>query len=188
VAVVPRYIVERSFPEGFELPFGQSGIDVCRGVVGINEDLGVTWLHSYVRDDRRSTFCVYDAPNPEAIRRAADRNGLPVDRITRVTVLDPYFYTPSAMDEQTPEVKRMAKFMDVHNGFFGVSAEQLAEAHSRDLAIQDDEGVVYERAWLDPEAGKVFCLATGPSKEAVMRIHERAGHPTPEVYEVTVEV
>jgi hypothetical protein len=103
VAVVPRYIVERSFPEGFELPFGQSGIDVCRGVVGTNEDLGVTWLHSYVRDDRRSTFCVYDAPNPEAIRRAADRNGLPVDRITRVTVLDPYFYTPSVLAE--PDAK-----------------------------------------------------------------------------------
>jgi hypothetical protein len=82
----------------------------------------------------------------------------------------------------------MGKFMDVHNGFFGVSAEQLAEAHNRDLAIQNDEGVIYERAWLDPEAGKVFCLATGPSKEAVMRIHERAGHPTQEVYEVTVEV
>ncbi|HXG27047.1 MAG TPA: SCO4226 family nickel-binding protein [Candidatus Binatia bacterium] len=82
----------------------------------------------------------------------------------------------------------MATFMDVHNGFFDVTAEQLAEAHRRDLAIQDEEGVVYERAWLDPEAGKVFCLATGPSKEAVMRIHERAGHPTPEVYEVSVEV
>jgi hypothetical protein len=78
--------------------------------------------------------------------------------------------------------------MDVHNGFFGVSGEQLAEAHQRDLAIQDEEGVHYERAWLDPEAGKVFCLASGPSREAVMRIHERAGHPTPEVYEVTVEV
>jgi hypothetical protein len=82
----------------------------------------------------------------------------------------------------------MAKFMDVHDGFVGVTAEQLRDAHNRDLAIQDDEDVVYERAWLDPVAGKVFCLATGPSKEAVMRIHERAGHPTPEVYEVTVEV
>lgn len=82
----------------------------------------------------------------------------------------------------------MAKFMDVHNGFFGVTAEQLAEAHRSDLAIQAEEGVVYERAWLDPESGKVFCLATGPSREAVMRIHERAGHPTAEVFEVTVEV
>jgi hypothetical protein len=83
---------------------------------------------------------------------------------------------------------RMAQFMDVHSGFFGVTAAQLQEAHERDLAIQDDEGVVYERAWLDPESGKVFCLATGPSREAVMRIHERAGHPTAEVYELPIEV
>jgi hypothetical protein len=94
---LPRYVVERSFPEGFDLPHGQAGIDVCRGVVGINEDLGVTWIHSYVRDDRRSTYCVYDAPSPEAIRRAAAGNALPVERITRVTVLDPYFYTPSTV-------------------------------------------------------------------------------------------
>ncbi len=45
-----------------------------------------------------------------------------------------------------------------------------------------------QQAWLDPEAGKVFCLATGPSREAVLRIHERAGHPTSEIYELTVEV
>lgn len=82
----------------------------------------------------------------------------------------------------------MAKFMDVHSGFVGVTGEQLREAHERDLAIEKDEGVHFERAWLDPESGKVFCLATGPSREAVMRIHERAGHPTAEVYELTVEV
>jgi len=72
-----------------------AGVEVCRGIVAVNEGPGVTWVQSYVRDDRRAMFCVYDAPSPEAIRRAADRNGLPVDRITRVTVLDPYFYTPS---------------------------------------------------------------------------------------------
>jgi hypothetical protein len=82
----------------------------------------------------------------------------------------------------------MATFMDVHSGFFGVTAEQLAEAHGRDLEIEAEEGVHYERAWLDPDAGKVFCLATGPSREAVMRVHERAGHPTTEVYEVPIEV
>ena len=82
----------------------------------------------------------------------------------------------------------MATFMDVHSGFFGVSAEQLREAHDRDLAIEQGEGVHFERAWLDPEAGKVFCLSTGPSKEAVVRVHERAGHPAAEIYELTVEV
>src|SRR5467141_989132 len=84
--------------------------------------------------------------------------------------------------------RQMVRFMDVHNGFVGVTAEQLNDAHRADLAIEAEEGVHFERAWLDPELGKVFCLSTGPSKEAVMRIHERAGHPTTEVYELTEEV
>jgi hypothetical protein len=86
------------------------------------------------------------------------------------------------------ERQQMAKFMDVHSGFHGVTPEQLADAHEADLKIEGEEGVHFERAWLDPESGKVFCLSTGPSKEAVMRIHERAGHPTSEVYELTTEV
>jgi hypothetical protein len=82
----------------------------------------------------------------------------------------------------------MAKYMDVHSGFHGVTPAQLIEAHDADLKIEDDEGVHFEQAWLDPEQGKIFCLSTGPSKEAVMRIHERAGHPTTEIYEITAEV
>jgi len=82
----------------------------------------------------------------------------------------------------------MTRYMDVHDGFVGVTAEQLEAAHARDLEIEGEEGVHFERAWLDPESGKVFCLSTGPSKEAVMRVHERAGHPTEQVYELTVEV
>ncbi|MES2211089.1 MAG: SCO4226 family nickel-binding protein [Chloroflexota bacterium] len=82
----------------------------------------------------------------------------------------------------------MARFMDVHSGFVGVTEAQLKAAHERDLAIQDDEGMQFERAWLDPESGKVFCLSTGPTREALMRVHERAGHPTAEVYEIPVEV
>jgi hypothetical protein len=82
----------------------------------------------------------------------------------------------------------MPKFMDVHSGFFGVTQDQLREAHERDLAIEADEGVHFERAWLDPESGKVFCLSSGPSKESVMRVHERAGHFTAEVYEIPIEV
>jgi len=82
----------------------------------------------------------------------------------------------------------MATFMDVHSGFYGVTAEQLKDAHQADLDIEHDEGVHFAHAWMDPEAGKVFCLATGPTRESVLRIHERAGHPTPEIYELTVEV
>jgi hypothetical protein len=60
-------------------------------VVGVNSEERVTWVHSYVSDDKMTTFCVYDAPSPEAVRRTASKNGLPVDRITQVSVLDPYF-------------------------------------------------------------------------------------------------
>jgi hypothetical protein len=88
-----RYVVERAFPEGFGLPAGAEGAQVCLDVIDNNMELGVTWVQSYVNLDRRKTFCIYDAPSPEAIRQAARRNGLPVDQITEVRVLDPYFYT-----------------------------------------------------------------------------------------------
>jgi len=71
----------------------------------------------------------------------------------------------------------MPLFMDVHGGFFGVSQEQVDAAHQKDLEVEAAEGVHF-RQWLgDASSGKVFCLAEGPSKEAVLRVHEKAGHP-----------
>ena len=89
---MPRYMVERTFPDGLRIPMTVEGAVACLGVVGRNADLGVTWIHSYVSDDKKKTYCVYDGPDPEAIRKAAQRNGLPVDSINKVSVLDPYFY------------------------------------------------------------------------------------------------
>ena len=89
---MPRYLVERTFPDGLAIPLSEAGAKACLDVVAVNTNDGVTWLQSYVTPDRKRTVCVYDAPTPEAIRRVADRNKLPVDRITEVRVLDPYFY------------------------------------------------------------------------------------------------
>lgn len=89
---MPRYIVERTFPDGLEIPMTAKGAEICLNVVGNNARDGVTWVHSYVTQDKRKTFCVYDGPSPEAIRTVAERNGLPIDGITQVSVLDPYFY------------------------------------------------------------------------------------------------
>ena len=89
---MPRYVVQRTFPDGLLIPT-DGGPDVCGPVIDHNADEGVTWINSYVSEDKRRTFCVYDAPSPEAIRKTATRNDLPVDEITRVTVLDPYFYS-----------------------------------------------------------------------------------------------
>jgi len=89
---MPRYLVERSFPDKLEVPTTSQGARACLGVVGRNAEDGVTWIRSYVTPDKKKTFCIYDAPTPEAIRRVAARNGLPVNGITEVRVLDPYFY------------------------------------------------------------------------------------------------
>ena len=89
---MPRYLVERTFTEGLLIPTTEEGAQVCSTVVAANATLDVTWVHSYVTTDKSTTFCVYDAPSPEAIRAAAQKNQLPVDRITEVRVLDPYFY------------------------------------------------------------------------------------------------
>jgi len=85
-------MVQRSFPDGLKIPITDAGAEVCRGVIDHNADEGVTWVHSYVSADKHTTFCIYDGPTPEAIRKTATRNTLPVDQITEVRVLDPYFY------------------------------------------------------------------------------------------------
>ncbi|CAN5460895.1 DUF4242 domain-containing protein [soil metagenome] len=89
---MPRYLVERTFPDGLAIPQTPDGAAVCLSVVGGNAQHGVTWVHSYVSPDRTRTFCIYDGPSPESIRSAAATNELPVDSITEVSVLDPYFY------------------------------------------------------------------------------------------------
>ena len=88
---MPRYLVERVFPDGLAIPADAGGSRQCQAVVNGNAGHGVTWLHSYVSTDRTRTTCVYDGPTAEAIRLAAETNGLPVQRITEVRVLDPYF-------------------------------------------------------------------------------------------------
>ena len=89
---MPRYMVERTFPEGLGLPANEQGARTVAAVVHTNLQEGVTWIHSYVTPDRKTTFCVYDGPTPEAIRLVATKNGLPIDRIQEVRVLDPYFH------------------------------------------------------------------------------------------------
>jgi hypothetical protein len=89
---MPRYLVQRTFPEGLSVPADGEGAKACSRVIGSNAEGGVTWVQSFVSADKKQTFCIYDAPSPQAIRMAAQKNALPVDEITEVRVLDPYFH------------------------------------------------------------------------------------------------
>jgi hypothetical protein len=89
---MPRYVVERTFHATFDLPVTPDGAATCQAIAARNARDEVTWIHSYVSSDRRKWFCIYEGPTPEAVRHAAVANRLPVDAITEVRLLDPYFH------------------------------------------------------------------------------------------------
>ena len=89
---MPRYLIQRTFPGGLAILANEVAADAFRRVVETNAELGVTWLHSYVSEDKQTMTCLYEAPDADTIREAAELNDLPVDLITRVSCLDPHFY------------------------------------------------------------------------------------------------
>ena len=76
---MPRYVIERNFAERLEA--SKEANDMIRL---INDEEGVKWLFSFLSADRRKTYCLYEAPNEEAIRVAARRAGLPADVIVEI--------------------------------------------------------------------------------------------------------
>jgi hypothetical protein len=91
--MMPRYIVEREFPRGLNIAMDEDAAAICSAIVERNTEETVTWVQSFVSEDKSKSFDLYDGPSPEAIRKVAQRNDLPVERITQVSVLDPYFYS-----------------------------------------------------------------------------------------------
>lgn len=89
---MPRFLVERTFPDRFSMPEGDAGTRLRDGIVDSNAASKVTWIHSYVSDDRTKTFCIYEASSPDDIRTAAEALGLPCDKVTEVSSLDPYAF------------------------------------------------------------------------------------------------
>jgi hypothetical protein len=73
-------MIERRFADEFEA----SAEDVD-GVNRINDEEGVRWLYSFLAADKRKTYCLYEAPSPDAIRRAAARAGIPADIVVEVS-------------------------------------------------------------------------------------------------------
>ncbi len=76
---MPIFIVERNFAEELE-----PNLDLTDGINRINDDEGIRWMYSFLSADKRKTYCLYEAPSPEAIRTAAARAGLPADSIVEV--------------------------------------------------------------------------------------------------------
>ncbi len=83
---MPLYMIERAFAEQLEL----TGEDV-KAIEEINADEGVRWLFSFLSADRRRTYCLYEAPSPDAILAAAKRAEVPADVVVEVGAGTPEF-------------------------------------------------------------------------------------------------
>lgn len=81
------YVIERTFAEALQLDS-----EDIRQELKINEQIGVTWLLSFLSADSKKTYCVYEAADPERLLEHARVLGLPVDAIVEVTRLDPDAY------------------------------------------------------------------------------------------------
>jgi hypothetical protein len=77
---MPVYVIERRFAEQLEM-----SPDEVELLEEINADEGVSWLFSFLSADRHRTYCLYEAPSPDAIIAAAKRAGIPADAITEVS-------------------------------------------------------------------------------------------------------
>ncbi|AYE96707.1 DUF4242 domain-containing protein [Mycobacterium paragordonae] len=77
---MPIFMVERNYAEELE-----PSLEAADGITRINDEEGVRWLYSFLSADKRKTYCLYEAPTPEAIRSAAVRAGLPADVIVEVS-------------------------------------------------------------------------------------------------------
>jgi hypothetical protein len=83
------------------------------------------------------------------------------------------------------EIGRMPLYMDHHKKVEGLTTEAVAEAHQKDLEVQDEHEVKYHRYWYNEESGEVFCLAEAPNKEAAEAVHREAhGLVADEIVEV----
>jgi hypothetical protein len=73
------YLIERNFAEQLNM-----NRDVATAVVQVNSEVGIQWLFSFLSADKKKTYCLYEAPNPDAIREAARKLNAPADVIVEV--------------------------------------------------------------------------------------------------------
>ncbi len=80
------YVIERSFADQLDLTD-----DDVELIEEVNSDEGVRWLFSFLSADRRRTYCLYEAPSPDAILAAAQRANVPADVVVEVSAATPQF-------------------------------------------------------------------------------------------------
>jgi hypothetical protein len=86
---MPKFVIEREIPGAGKLSPKELQA-ISQKSCGVLRDMGpqIQWVQSYVTDN--TIYCVYVAPNEEAVRKHAQQGGFPANRISRIrTTIDP---------------------------------------------------------------------------------------------------
>ncbi|HMG22015.1 MAG TPA: DUF4242 domain-containing protein [Kofleriaceae bacterium] len=127
---------------------------------------GVDYKAYWVDEKNGKVYCLSEAPNADAaVATHKEAHGLVPQKIMEV----------SADNGNWKPGPGMKLYMDVHNmGKGKVTAEAVAEAHKKDLAVQDKHKTKYLNYWVDPDSGTIMCLSEAPSADDAVATHKEA--------------
>lgn len=133
--------------------------------LAIQEKYGVNFIKYWVDEDAGKVYCLSETSDPDMITKThQEAHGLAPARIHRVS--------------DGPEVSLSGKnqlFLDIHRLEPGsVNAAAVAEAHDKDLAVQDKYGVNFINYWVDEKEGVIMCLSEAPDSSSVINTHKEA--------------
>ncbi len=174
-----RYLIERTFEPG-----ALDGLDAAtkRTVNANNASVDVTWVHSYASADRTKTFCVYEGPSEAAVRQAAAKNGLPIDRITEVPVDLLSGTRPGPAS--TPLRRYLVERTFPVGALDGLDEAAREEINRRNASL----GVRWVTSYANAERTRTFCVYEGPSERAVRDAAVLNAIPVDRVTEVPVDL
>jgi len=159
-----RYIIERTFPAG-----ALDGVDaaVKKKVNENNATVGVSWVQSYANAEKTKTYCEYEGPSENAVRKAAQLNGLPVDHVTEVPVK-----TGAKMAATSPQAHRFIATLDGK-----VDAAK---------AKKDGNGVHWVTSYSNAAKTKTYSVYEASNETAVRDVATASGAAVESIMEVPV--
>ena len=161
-----RYIIERTFPAG-----ALDGVDAAakKKVNANNATVGVSWVQSYANAEKTKTYCEYEGPSENAVRKAAQLNGLPVDHVTEVPV------------KTGAKTKMAATSPQTHRYIVTLSGKVDAAK-----ANKDANGAHWVTSYANAEKTKTYAIYEAASESAVRDVATAAGAAVDSVAEVPV--
>lgn len=133
--------------------------------LAVESKYGVNFIKYWVDEKSGTVMCLAQAPDSMAlIKTHKEAHGLIPDEVYEVTE-----------GQQAIMKGKTNLYMDLHElGAGKVTAEAVADAHKKDLAVQKKYGVNFINYWVDEKRGVVMCLAQAPDSTALINTHKEA--------------